>query len=130
MTKPEGNGKSVEPLPLHRIARWPYSLHKKATKDKNMAQKGTCIVFLKMCTNDGYRSIRSSWANACASDEPRVAKADGPLFDFLPESDDVRVFCQTFFKVFQFLTLCRLYLQGDLAATIEELSDLLELLSS
>merc|ERR1719293_523071 len=66
------------------------------------------------------------WRGALRS-QPRVAEAAGPSLHLLSQHYDVGVVGQTGLEVLQLLALLGLHLQRDLAATVQELRDLLEL---
>mmetsp|Transcript_56404 Transcript_56404/g.147018 ORF Transcript_56404/g.147018 Transcript_56404/m.147018 type:complete len:476 (+) Transcript_56404:49-1476(+) len=60
--------------------------------------------------------------------KPWVAKADGPSLHLLAQLHHIRVVGQARLEVLQLLALLLLDLQGDLAAAVQELGDLLEVL--
>mmetsp|Transcript_58701 Transcript_58701/g.139793 ORF Transcript_58701/g.139793 Transcript_58701/m.139793 type:complete len:331 (-) Transcript_58701:215-1207(-) len=61
------------------------------------------------------------------SSEPGVAEGGCPSLDLLLQGPDVRVAGQSGLEVFQLLPLLLLHLQGDLAAPVQEVGDLLKI---
>merc|ERR1711972_913634 len=58
--------------------------------------------------------------------ESRVAEADGPSLHLRAKLRHISVVAQACLEILQLLALLLLYLQGDLAAAVQELGDLLE----
>merc|ERR1711879_1088996 len=78
----------------------------------------------KLGLEDGDASEKKS----LDSSQPRVAEADGPSLHLLAQLHHVAVLGQARLEVLQLLALLLLHLQGDLAAPVQELGDLLEVL--